>query len=202
MEPRRQTTGSASDYALAASEGKLYLFGGWDGQEYTSDVYSYDPQSDTWSKRSPVPGKVGQAAAIELENRIYLMGGTDGQQALTNNRVYYPERDLNQGNPWEDLAPLPAGRYGMGAASLVNGIYLLGGLGSGHAEAALPPLEYDAQSNQWVQFEAPPEPLGAYAAVLASGTQLHVLGGQAAGGLTSKHLTYQAVYTILLPVVQ
>jgi DNA-binding CsgD family transcriptional regulator/N-acetylneuraminic acid mutarotase len=191
-----------SDYALAASEGKLYLFGGWDGQGYTSDVYSYDPQSDTWSKRGPLPGKLGQSAAVALENRIYLIGGTDGQQALTSNRVYYPERDLNQGNPWEELAPLPAGRYGMGAASLVNGIYVVGGLGSGSFDTALPPLEYDAQINQWVQFEAPPEPVGAFPALLASGTQLHILGGQTPNGLTSNHLAFQAVYTILLPVVQ
>ena len=191
-----------SDYALAASEGKLYLFGGWDGQEYTSDVYSYDPQSDTWSKRSPLPGKVGQAAAATLEDGIYLIGGTDGRQALTSNRVYYPERDLNQGNPWEELAPLPAGRYGMGAASLIDEIYILGGVGSGNSEAALPPLEYDAQDNQWVQFEAPPEAVGAFSALLASGTQLHLLGGQTSSGLTSIHRTYQAVYTILLPVVQ
>ncbi len=191
-----------SDYALAASEGKLYLFGGWDGQEYSSAVYSYDPQSDLWSIRSSLPGKIGQAAAAALEDRVYLMGGTDGQQALTGAWVYYPERDVNQGNPWEKLAPLPNGRYGMGAASLVNGIYILGGLGSGSSSADLPPLEYDVQNNQWVQFAGPSGPVGAYAALLAAGTQLHFIGGQTANGLTGAHLTYQAVYTILLPVVQ
>ncbi|MDR3573357.1 MAG: kelch repeat-containing protein [Anaerolineaceae bacterium] len=187
-----------SDYALAASEGILYLFGGWDGQGYTSDVFSYDPQSDLWSKRSPVPGKVGQAAAAVLEDRIYLIGGTDGQQALSNTRVYYPQRDVNQANAWDELAPLPAGRYGMGAASLIDEIYIVGGLGA----AALPPLEYDAQNNQWQQFEAPPAAAGAYPALLAAGTQLHLIGGQTASGLTGAHLAYQAVYTILLPVVQ
>ena len=200
--PGANLPAARSDYALAASEGKLFLFGGWDGQTFSSDVYSYDPQSDSWSKRSPAPGKFGQAAAAVLENRIYLMGGTDGRQALTGTWVYYPERDLSQGSPWDTLAPLPTGRYGMGAASLVNGIYILGGLGSGSSKAALPPLEYDAQTNQWVQFEAPPGPVEAYPALLASGTQLHLIGGKNSGGLTSAHLAFQAVYTILLPVVQ
>ena len=29
--------------ALATLEGKLYLFGGWDGNQYVNSVYQYDP---------------------------------------------------------------------------------------------------------------------------------------------------------------
>ena len=191
-----------SDYALAASEGQLYLFGGWDGRAYSGDVYSYDPQSDAWSARSSLPGKFGQSAAAVLEDRIYLIGGTDGQQALASTWVYYPQRDLAQASPWQELAPLPTGRYGLAAASLVDEIYIVGGLASNGSSTALPPLEYDAQNNTWLQFEPPPAALVAFPALLASGNQLHLIGGQTASGLTNAHLTYQAVYTILLPVVQ
>ena len=37
-------------YALGVMEGKLYMFGGWNGQQAVADVLMFDPSRDEWSE--------------------------------------------------------------------------------------------------------------------------------------------------------
>jgi hypothetical protein len=110
--------------------------------------------------------------------------------------VYYPSRDQAGEAAWEEKASLPDGQYGMGSASLAGAIYLAGGVDGQRAPAAS--LEYLPGSDRWVPFEAPPETSGAFPALLALDTRLHLLGGKSSAG----HQSYQAIYTILFPVVR
>lgn len=191
-----------SGYALVAFEGDLYLFGGWDGLQYTRSIYTYDPDNNQWQARGEMPSARGFAAAAALEGRIYLIGGFDGQNALDSVQVFYPSRQ-RAGNPaWEARAALPEGRYAMGAVPLANMIYVLGGEGASKAEDGLPPLQYQALSNQWVRFERGAQVAGSKLALVALDTRLHVIGGQTPGGLSAAHQTYQAIYTISLPSIQ
>jgi len=182
-------------YALAAMEGHLYLFGGWDGKTALAGTWIFDPLGEQWSRGSPMPAPASYAAAQAVEGRIFVSGGYDGAHALAANRVYYPSRDQAGEAAWEEKAPLPGGQYGMGSASLAGAIYLAGGVGEKSAAAA--PLEYLPGTDQWVTFEAPPETSGAFPALLALDTRLHLLGGKSSAG----HQSYQAIYTILFPVV-
>jgi len=186
-------------YALATLEGKLYLFGGWDGRQARDSVYSYDPLTDTWSKAGAMPGPAAYAVALAAEDKLYVIGGFDGRQALTANRIYFPNRDRAGEQAWEEGAALPDGRYAMGAASLAGTLYLAGG--KGQPGVSLPPLEYLAGAGQWLGFEAPPETVRAFPVLLPVETRLHLLGGETAGGMSAAHQSYQAIYTILIPVV-
>jgi len=187
-------------YALAVMEGHLYLFGGWDGKNALAGTWIYDPLGESWSKGSPMPGAASYASAQVVEGQIFVIGGYDGAHALAANRVYYPSRDQAGGTAWEEKTSLPDGRYGMGSASLAGSIYLAGGLGETHSPAA--PLEYLPRTDQWQPFEAPPEPAGAFPALLPLDTRLHLLGGRSSVGPGASHQSYQAIYTILFPVVR
>ena len=187
-------------YALAVVEGHLYLFGGWDGKTALAGTWIYDPLGESWSKGSPMPGSASYASAQAVEGQIFVIGGYDGAHALAANRVYYPSRDQAGETAWEEKTSLPDGRYGMGSASLAGSIYLAGGLGEANSPAA--PLEYLPRTDQWLPFEAPPEPAGAFPALLPLDTNLHLLGGRSSGGPDASHQSYQAIYTILFPVVR
>lgn len=191
-----------SGYALAGYEGRLYLFGGWDGVAYSAAVYSYDPAANTWKTLSPLPTPRAFAIAALVESKIYVMGGFDGQQALRDVLVYFPQRDLSSDHAWENRAPLPEGRYGMGAASLANYVYLVGGVSSPQSSAALASLQYHTLGDRWATFGPPPSPAGMTPAVIALDTRLHVLGGLVSGAPLAHQQTYQALYTINLPSVQ
>ena len=183
-------------YALADMEGHLYLFGGWDGKTALAGTWIFDPLGEQWSRGSPMPAPASYAAAQAVEGRIFVSGGYDGAHALAANRVYYPNRDQAGEAAWEEKTPMPDGQYGMGSASLAGAIYLAGGVGEKNATAA--PLEYLPGTDKWATFEAPPETSAAFPALLALDTRLHLLGGKASAG----HQSYQAIYTILFPVVR
>jgi DNA-binding CsgD family transcriptional regulator/N-acetylneuraminic acid mutarotase len=187
-------------YALAALEGKLYLFGGWDGRQVTDSVFSYEPSSDAWLKSGAMPAPAAYAAVLAADGKLYVIGGFNGKKALTANRIYFPNRDQTGEQSWEAGAALPNGRYAMGAASLAGTLYLVGG--KDQVGDSLTPLQYLPGVGQWLVFEAPPEAAGAFPVLLPVETRLHLLGGEVAAGPRAGHQSYQAIYTILIPVVR
>jgi DNA-binding CsgD family transcriptional regulator/N-acetylneuraminic acid mutarotase len=190
----------ACAYALATYEGQLYLFGGKRGSEYLDEIYLYDPQEDRWQERRPLRGARAYAGAAVVGGKILLIGGYDGKQALALNEAYFPNRETAGEEAWEDYAPLPEGRYAMGIAELAGLVYLVGGTGDeGAAEPA--GLQYLPQTDQWFAFESAPEPPGASPAVLAAGNFLHTLGGENQAGLSAFHQSYQAIFTISVPII-
>ena len=186
-----------SDYALAPFDGKLYLFGGFNGSAYSADVYIYSPDTDSWKKGSPLPSGRGQASADAIEGKILVCGGTDGKQTLSQVLIYYPTRDNSAETPWEEGPALPEGRYGMSSASLANMVYLFGGQsGSGQEPAS---LVLAADQGRWTAIDQPPGRLGGEGIALASGNFIHLFGGNP-GAPSAQHLVYQAIYTIAIPI--
>ncbi|MDP1547605.1 MAG: kelch repeat-containing protein [Anaerolineales bacterium] len=183
-----------SGYALVAFEGKLYVFGGWDGQKFLASVYEYDPGQDKWSKRTPMPTARDFAGAAIAGGKIYVIGGYDGKEALTVNEEYLPERDT-----WSQRAPLPAGRYALGMASVADIIYVVGG--EGNTGSSLPPLQYLHQQDQWQEFESPFSQHWSHLGLVPFQTQLYGVGGWWNDTPATQNLSYQAIYTILIPVI-
>ena len=183
-----------SGYALVAFEGKLYVFGGWDGQKFLASVYEYDSDQDKWFERMPMPTARGFAGAAAAGGKIYVIGGYDGKEALAVNEEYLPERDT-----WSRRAPLPAGRYALGVTSIADIIYVVGG--EGGTGSTLPPLQYIHQQDQWQEFEGPLSENWSHLGVVPTGTHLYILGGRLGGISTAQNLSYQAIYTILIPVI-
>jgi DNA-binding CsgD family transcriptional regulator len=221
-DPRQQTWEQRAHlplplcaYALAQLEGRLYLFGGWDGTQVTGSTLIYDPAVDTWSSGEPFAPARQYAAAVSENDQIHLIGGQDDKgQPLADHQVYLPARDLMGGSAategaltsvaptsvaWETLAPMPAARYGMGAVSLAGLVFVMGGQGS---VSAMLPLEYLPGDDRWMELGSPPQPNGVFLSVLPVQTRLHLIGGEISGQLTARHQSYQAVFTILMPVVQ
>ncbi len=188
-----------SAYGLVAFEGKLYLFGGWDGQRFRTQVFSFDPDQDAWMARSDIPGAGrGHSGAALAGGKIYLLGGTDGERPLDENLVYLPSREQAGSSPWETAAPLPQGRYGMGTASVADIIHLVGGLEE--RGASFSQLEYSSQEDVWKVFENPLAEAWSFMGVTRLETKLFVLGGESDGVPTNRNLSYQALFVIAIPI--
>ena len=189
-----------SAYALTAYEGKLYLFGGWDGQNYSKSVYRYDPELDQWERQTDLPAVRGFAAAVSQEGRILVIGGRNDKSALSSVLVYFPNRDAENEDPWESAPDLPEPRYGLSALALANSVYLIGGA-SGTETPSATPLVLNTGSETWQAFDAPATAAGSQMVVLPEGNFLHVLGGSTPTGLSARHLIYQALYTVAIPLL-
>jgi DNA-binding CsgD family transcriptional regulator len=185
-------------YALAALEGRLYLFGGIEREAFSRAVYIYDPELDAWRRGSDLPEEMAFSAAVPLEaGKILLAGGINDGGGLDRVWIYYPQRDLNNEAPWEERAPLPQARSGMSMVTLAGSVYLVGGV-----TPDLPPLQYNPARDTWEPFEMPPQPVGFLPILLPYETHLHVIGGTIDNQVQSTHQTYQAIFTILIPATQ
>lgn len=196
-EQRAALPKPVSAYALVPFEGKIYLFGGWDGENYLSEVLEYDPDGDAWSEKSSMPTPRGYAGAAMAGGKIYVIGGFDGEKALSANEEYLPEADTQSGRPWRERAPLPAGRYAMGIASVAEIVHVFGGSGAG---SDFPALEYIPGNDEWLEIDTSRNQLGSHLGAVLLGTHIYVLGGKVADQPMANNAEYQAIYTLNIPV--
>ncbi len=189
-----------SAYALAALEGNLYLFGGWNGSEYVNTVYAYNPTNDNWTPKTNMGTARGSFGAATLGGKIYLVGGKDAKHSLDLVESYSPDLDSGTGTPWAMQKSLPVPRSGMGVIGIADYIYVLGQDDLSVSQPTA--LYYNSQLDQWTEFKTPVELPWSKMGVVAVGNFLYALGGALNDVSTAQNLAYQAVFTVLLPVVR
>lgn len=191
---------SLSGSAMAPFEGRLYLFGGKDGEQYSNRVFVYDPSIDAWSELKPMDIPLAFASAVTLGSKIYLAGGENSSGYLSTLQAYYPQRESSGEKAWEKHADLPDGRTGFGLVTLADAVYAAGGR-STSSKNTLPVLHYDEKNDRWDSLDAPPVSVGNWPALAAVGNHIHIFGGEIDGLYQNMHLAYQAIYTVLIPAV-
>jgi N-acetylneuraminic acid mutarotase len=117
----------------AVVNGKIYVIGGEKPSgardQSLSSNEMYDPDSDTWTTKAPMPTPRDSFGIVAYQNKIYVIGGitrtiNEGYRILGVNEVYGPVTDT-----WEIKTPMPTYRNGM-TANVVNGrICIISGQG-------------------------------------------------------------------------
>jgi len=190
--------------AVAAHDGKLYVFGGFvspetlGGWSSVANVFVYDPATERWSPRTPMPTPRGGAHAAAVGGKIYVIGGyaTSAHPRdpigsnLGSNEEYDPATDT-----WVIRAPMPTPRNHHAIGAIGGKIYVAGGrVGSAFAGVASDVSvteAYDPAANRWAMKAAMPTARsGLGYAVL--GERLYVFGGEIARSLPP-NLVYPAV---------
>jgi DNA-binding CsgD family transcriptional regulator len=189
-----------SAYALVSYEGYLYLFGGWDGKNAVNSVYQYNPESDQWQALTPMPTARAFSGVSIIEGNIIVIGGYDGERALATNEIYIPDLEDSENSPWELGEPLPNPRYAMGVASMVDTMHVFGGIGE--TGDPLPSLEYSNRLGSWEIYQSPFDGQWSHLGLVPVGTNLYIVGGDINSIPTGINLTYQAIYTINIPIVR
>ena len=113
---------------LLAEGGRLYAIAGRinDVDKPTDFLESYDPKTDRWNELPRMPSKRSGGAAAVYQGRLLYIGGEllngINNGTFITNEAYDPRTQT-----WSELAPLPAGRHGFGAAVVGDKVYLPGG---------------------------------------------------------------------------
>jgi DNA-binding CsgD family transcriptional regulator len=204
-DPRQDawTTGAAlpvplSAYALVAFDGRMYLFGGWDGQQALDSVYRYDPEQDIWTVMPSMPTARRYLGAAVSGRRIFLIGGEYDAAALRTNEIFSPDQAGDPQAAWQTGDPLPEAIYGMGVTSVADIIYIVGGENSAARQYSV--LAYD-QLQGWRSIQAQPGEMATYVGVTNLSTFLYVMGGQVGDLPSDSCYSYQAMYTLSLPLI-
>jgi N-acetylneuraminic acid mutarotase len=119
-------------YGVAAN-GKLYVFGGFEGGKAPGLAYEYDPSTDKWTKKTSMPRPAHHAALAAANGKIYVFGGfvPPATTAIPLGAAWEPVADAWEFNPatdsWKPLPPLPGKRGSAIAAEVGGKIYVIGG---------------------------------------------------------------------------
>ena len=165
-------------------DGKIYAIGGGSASsssygvvETYSTVEEYDPATDTWTTKSPMPTARGFHSANVVDGKIYVFGGSPGAPARASIlavEMYDPATDT-----WAQKSDMPWSlRTGIraGFSSVVDGkIYAFGGYGgSGIVD------EYDPATDTWTAKSDMPTARHALSTSVVDG-KIYAIGGYVPG---------------------
>lgn len=160
-------------------DGMLYVIGGQtnagsqnEESRYTAAVYAYDPKTEKWTARAPMPSARSAMAHDVIDGKIYVAGGRPPRGH--DFAVYDPKADK-----WTALPDMPTARNHIAAAGIDGKLYIAGGrFGGGFRSEITPVLEvYDPKSNAWTPKRPMSEARSGLNGIAVDGC-FHTFGGE------------------------
>jgi len=123
------------NFSVAKIKNKIFIIGGYNGDEYTSNVYSYKINKNgrltQYKSEISLPSIKNNIQAILVKNKIFLIGGYNGHEY----NYYYYNCDIfigtinNNGNikKWDKSLSLPFSLYGSQVINIKDKINIIGG---------------------------------------------------------------------------
>jgi hypothetical protein len=144
-----------SNLGVAAVNGKIYAIGGNTQNGVVGTNEEYDPETDTWTYKTPMPTPSNSFATAVYQNKVYCIGGEV-------NEVYDPITDT-----WETKTPMPTPRTDL-QANVANGrIYLIGGFP--YPNGSFVNEVYDPATNSWTTKTPIPTAVAGYVSAIVDG---------------------------------
>jgi hypothetical protein len=160
-----------ADAAIAVYGNKIYVIGGTTcagaqeryghGIDYSKINVTginevYDPATDTWENKTPMPTPRMCVSASVVNGKIYLIGGFEKAGTSTGTvQIYDVETDS-----WSTKTSMPTGVGGHASAVINNSVYLFGGSKkwmSGYANTLALTQVYDTEGDAWTYATSIPD---------------------------------------------
>jgi kelch-like protein 1/4/5 len=157
----------------------------------------YDIKANKWSEGAEAPGLASsEGIGVADSKNVYALGGRNG--AGKDNNRYTPAT-----NAWTELAPMPTGRDGLGAAIIGRTIYTIGGRPEtggpcSSAEGLAIVEKYNIGTNKW-SAAAPLPASRSDVGVIAVGGKVYAFGGCGIGGVTGEVDIYDPKTNVWTP---
>jgi N-acetylneuraminic acid mutarotase len=170
--PARMNHGNAGTVA-----DKIYVAGFYINNTMstaTTQVFSYDPKTDAWTEKSPLPTGTERAAGCVAVDAglMYVIGGARESKSVANIARYDAAADK-----WEELPPLPERREHCAAGAIGGIIYVAGGRMDGITGIEPKTWAYDPTAKTWTEKASLAPPRGGLAGAVLDG-RLYVFGGE------------------------
>jgi N-acetylneuraminic acid mutarotase len=180
-----------SEFQAATVNGKIYVIGGGrtemrDGKPFENitngDTDEYDPATDTWRARTPMPEGGTHNSIAVLDGKIFIAGGFAGRQhtlPTASVHSYDPATDT-----WRKLAPLSDVRASISLTAVDGKIHALGGRVMGEDMTIATHEAYDPKADAW-KAAAPLPSSRDHAGLWAVDGKIYLFGGRTAGSDSS-----------------
>lgn len=170
--------------ACIALDGKIHIIGGAIGSDNRRSIdwhLVYDPQTDRYARRQPMPVGRDHAGIVVVAGQIHIIAGRI-DTFHTNSNLHHSWNP--QTDDWTFRAPIPTARSGQGCVWYRDRIFCMGGEGTnrvyGQNEA------FNPATNAWEAYAPMLTPRHGMGAVVI-GDAVYVAGGgpQMGGGVKS-----------------
>ena len=183
---------------LTISDGAfLYVFGGWDGENYLDTAFKYDPSADSWRPLPAMPQARAFTTGGELTGNLAVVGGENEQGESAKCLFFDPVAE-----EWSSCPDMLQPRTAAGAAVLLNKLYVIGGSVNNGDEPAFSEV-YDPESETWQIVNTPnleDRDSWSHAGVGHVETRIYVLGGRDGENFLDETLVYAPlVYQTFIP---
>lgn len=188
-----------ANYGIASYEGRLFVFGGWDGNIIRDNVYVYYADADNWEEINTMPTARSGGRAVTVGDLIMLVGGVCNNESCLSVDVYDPNLGTIEQQPWHQQMPLANDVMLIGAQEVSGSLFIFGEISTGVFELK----NYTPQNNSWYTYNEETNMLLAEQLQLTGiGGDVYFLGGIDPNGFPSGQVVlYQAVFTIVLPQI-
>ncbi|MGQ0810901.1 MAG: Kelch repeat-containing protein [Nitrospiraceae bacterium] len=175
-----------TEVVAAALQGKIYVVGGFAEPGFgnvmnlaiTDMVEMYDPSTNRWTTKAPLPAKLHHAGAAVIGDRLYIVGGYT-QSFLS---VWHPVATLYVYDPsqdrWTEGLAMPTARGALAVTDHAGKIFAIGGYDGARNSAAVE--VYDPAGNSWRIRASLPTARDHLAAVSTNG-KVYAIGGRLNG---------------------
>jgi DNA-binding CsgD family transcriptional regulator/N-acetylneuraminic acid mutarotase len=191
---------AVSAYALIPFEGRLYLFGGWDGSRYFASTFVYDPARDAWSESYPMPTSRAYLSAAVSGRKIFVIGGKNERGNLDVNEVFAPDLISARKESWKISQPLPLKSSAWKVISLADLVYACGEIQS-ESNRGYGILVYVGQNDNWQLISSQPDQPAQQAGLVGFGTNIYVIGGRQAGAPTADLWMQRVIFLVNIPLI-
>jgi len=158
--------------------GGVRYVGGFLHQEFHENEV-YDPATDSWTTKAPIPTAVWGYSSAVVDNQIYLIGGgnktSEGTFPVTLNQIYTPVTDT-----WDFGQSIPTGLWHADAEATTGAfapkrIYILGG--SYYSVAYNLTQTYDPEVDAWTTGTPMPTPRWSLGVAVID-DEIYTIGGK------------------------
>ena len=175
-----------TEVAAAALDGKIYVVGGFEKPglgnvlnfAVTPSVEMYDPATDRWTSKAPLPVGLHHVGIGVVGGRLYVIGGYTKSGLSVWNSVatvyaYDPATDR-----WTERASMPTARGALSVTEHEGKLYAIGGYDRKANTSAVE--VYDPARNVWTTGASLPTPRDHLATATVAG-KVYAIGGRIDG---------------------
>jgi len=174
--------GGKTEHKCVSYNDSLWFTGGYNGQDYTNDTYTFDPETGVSAIVETTGERFSPRSALTVgvwKGKMYTFGGWNGFSRKWFNDVYELDLDMRRWRRIDAKGPMPVQRTSHASVIQDGKMYIFGGFSG---ENYLNDLwEFDIESETWTDisqdcFGEKPAPRSRFCAAVY-GNSMYILGG-------------------------
>ncbi|XP_035668551.1 kelch-like protein 9 [Branchiostoma floridae] len=145
-------------HAGSVSCDKVYVSGGYTGQDYDKSMLSYSRSSDQWDVKRPMFSARAWHCLVTFDDNMYAIGGHRRNPAGWHEDINVVEMYQTSANQWTKVTSMDYPRSFAGSCVVNNAVYVVGGVSKQSQSCMRIVQRYFPEEDRWERLPDLPSP--------------------------------------------